>query len=520
MLLTRLFRRYSHKIARDITLNKALYLLLIFFSVLFFLLYKSYGIAWDETDNMALGDHALAFYKSLGRDTSVLTFYTQPGFAPTHGPFIETIRAGVMNLTGRYSMNDYHLILALFSLLGFYFAYKTVFLLTKSKALGIVSALLLFFTPRFFGDIFNNSKDISPVYLLFAGIYFSTKLLKTKKTDIYNSVVFGALIGIGFTLRIALAYIIPLFMIVSLKDVFRKRLSFTVYLSHTLWILLSFIVFSHITHPYLLTHPFTGYMEMINYSIKFPQIEHMLFAGKTIVSTQAPWYYLPQWIFISTPLPTLMFVFVGIFFLFSKRDRKNKTELIYLVGIFLTPLIVVLLVRPNIYDAWRHFLFLIAPMTILASMGLYYFFKSILLYKIMALCILLSIFLSVGYSYLALHPYEYIYFNAVVGGLKGAYQHYETDYWGKSYREAVLQFESKVVKEQTKTITILTCGHPVSSTYYFLPNMHWVSDPSKAQYYICYTRYHQDENISGSKTLFTVQRQGTPLNFIKKIHHE
>jgi hypothetical protein len=36
-----------------------------------------------------------------------------------------------------------------------------------------------------------------------------------------------------------------------------------------------------------------------------------------------------------------------------------------------------------------------------------------------------------------LHPYEYIYYNNLVGGVQGAYREYELDYWTTSYREAM-----------------------------------------------------------------------------------
>lgn len=36
-----------------------------------------------------------------------------------------------------------------------------------------------------------------------------------------------------------------------------------------------------------------------------------------------------------------------------------------------------------------------------------------------------------------LHPYEYIYYNELVGGVRGAFRSFEMDYWCTSYREAM-----------------------------------------------------------------------------------
>jgi hypothetical protein len=36
-----------------------------------------------------------------------------------------------------------------------------------------------------------------------------------------------------------------------------------------------------------------------------------------------------------------------------------------------------------------------------------------------------------------LHPYEYAYYNSVVGGTNRAFRNYETDYWLSCYKDAV-----------------------------------------------------------------------------------
>jgi hypothetical protein len=41
-----------------------------------------------------------------------------------------------------------------------------------------------------------------------------------------------------------------------------------------------------------------------------------------------------------------------------------------------------------------------------------------------------------------LHPYEYAYYNSLVGGTGGAFRVYETDYWLTCYKEAVEQFNA------------------------------------------------------------------------------
>jgi 4-amino-4-deoxy-L-arabinose transferase-like glycosyltransferase len=41
------------------------------------------------------------------------------------------------------------------------------------------------------------------------------------------------------------------------------------------------------------------------------------------------------------------------------------------------------------------------------------------------------------YWNVVLHPYEYIYYNSLVGGVSGAFRDYESDYWCTSYKAAM-----------------------------------------------------------------------------------
>jgi hypothetical protein len=45
-----------------------------------------------------------------------------------------------------------------------------------------------------------------------------------------------------------------------------------------------------------------------------------------------------------------------------------------------------------------------------------------------------------------LHPYQYVYYNQLVGGVGGAFRRYEMDYWTISYKEA-----SEYLKASTPT---------------------------------------------------------------------
>jgi hypothetical protein len=87
-----------------------------------------------------------------------------------------------------------------------------------------------------------------------------------------------------------------------------------------------------------------------------------------------------------------------------------------------------------------------------------------------------------------LHPYEYIYFNELTGGLKGSQGNFDNDYWGASFKEAVDWLEKNETKDPNKTYKVTGSGNSYQIFYYFTPNMKWVDNLKDADYYISYTR--------------------------------
>ena len=117
-----------------------------------------------------------------------------------------------------------------------------------------------------------------------------------------------------------------------------------------------------------------------------------------------------------------------------------------------------------------------------------------------------------------LHPYEYVYFNELVGGFKGAYGRFETDYWAASLKEAVEWLKDNELKDPQKTCRVYLEGNPPTARNYFGANM--VNEPveQKADYSIVMTRAgikpsREDE----PKIIHRVEREGAPLCFVLKL---
>jgi Tfp pilus assembly protein PilF len=138
-------------------------------------------------------------------------------------------------------------------------------------------------------------------------------------------------------------------------------------------------------------------------------------------------------------IPLIVFAGIAVFIFTAKKSYSDNQKIQLLLVIFsiLFPLVYVLLKGSNLYGSWRHFLFVYPGIILLAALGFHAFFKRFKHRIIRITVIVLLLVLSFHpLKFMASnHPYYYLYYNQLVGGLKGAYGNYETDYYYHSMRQ-------------------------------------------------------------------------------------
>jgi hypothetical protein len=193
----------------------------------------------------------------------------------------------------------------------------------------------------------------------------------------------------------------------------------------------------------------------------------------------------------------------------------------------LLPLMAALVTRPTLYDAQRHFLFLFPPLAALSGIALARFTSDARIWKtarMTTLGVWLFAALLVAMQIVQLHPYEYVYFNRSVGGLRGAAGRYETDYWGASYREGL----AWVVKHVRQSRPLQLAGCDSSSAgrlFYYVQS--WpeatgrfsvVDDPARADLFLAVTRLDCHRRVP-AEVLHVIERQGVPLLYVLHPTH-
>ena len=107
-----------------------------------------------------------------------------------------------------------------------------------------------------------------------------------------------------------------------------------------------------------------------------------------------------------------------------------------------------------------------------------------------------------------LHPYEYMYFSPLIGGVAGANGQYEMDYWGicnKPAGEWLAQNYTKYTGKQSPTVA----ASFITQLMPYLPDVFHESAPGvKPDFYVSITRWGLDKQFPLYKIIHTEGVEG------------
>jgi hypothetical protein len=200
--------------------------------------------------------------------------------------------------------------------------------------------------------------------------------------------------------------------------------------------------------------------------------------------------------------------------------RKLRPDLLAVFLIwFLLPVVAVIGLRVNLYNNIRQLFFIYPPLFVIAGFGLEWLFQIVSRPTLRYIALFLVV-LPALYANIALYPYEYIYYNQLVGGVSGAYRVYEMDYWHLAVSEA-----QAYINQNARADANIFVGDTKSVAATFArPDLVFNGlGASKKNldgydYIIVSTSGNEDEEYTEYPTVFTVERDGVPLVYVKKSH--
>lgn len=192
---------------------------------------------------------------------------------------------------------------------------------------------------------------------------------------------------------------------------------------------------SLLTWPFLWDSPSYNFLEAIRVMRDFPFNAEVRFLGDNIAASNLPWYYVLFLVCVQLTIPALVLAAIGMTAVFYRTEKPILKEASVLFAWFAVPLGLQISLHSNVYDNFRQFLFVLPPLFVLAGIGIEHLMAK-LKFPLLKNTLAVLCFLPGMYAVIALHPYQYIFYNTFVGGVSGAEGDFELDYWLTSYREA------------------------------------------------------------------------------------
>ena len=493
-------------------------------SILFFAIVRlslDAGMSGDEHFHAAHAAHVYEFYRTFGKDTAAITITDLGGNAgnlPTYGQVVDNLAHAIYRWIGSDDeMKVRHVTNSIFGWLAILFTALIGFRVSRKWYPTIIIALLMFFSPRFLGHSFNNLKDLPMATAMIMGLYYILAFLqdfpKVKKSTMIMvavSIGFAIAVRIGGLLLIAYFGLFCAMLFIKnygLKGLWTKPNSklFGKMFKWGLIIVVGGYALAMLLWPYGMVSPIENPKFVLSYMSQFTTDIRQNFEGAMIWSGLLPWYYTPKFILMTIPIAVIIGAILYPFLGGLKKDRWFETFVIAFA--FLFPIIFITYTGANVYGGWRHSIFAYPPMVALAGLGFWAFAEWLKkrlknqsenrIYIIVLIGVIGLLYSPIRHT-IRNHPYQYVYFNELIGGMKGAFGNYELDYYYHSTREGsewIIKHAERTGLETTEKIRVAT-WHPASVTNFFRNDT--------AKFEVTFSRWHERGRNDWDYAIFTV----------------
>lgn len=275
---------------------------------------------------------------------------------------------------------------------------------------------------------------------------------------------------------------------------------------------------TYVTWPFLWQDPIAKLIEVVRVMMNFRHPSTQLFEGNHYHSWELPRIFLPKMMSIqfTVPLIILFFIGIGIIILRLTKWKVPMSKELFVIALwFFLPMTLYLLLRTPIYNNFRQLLFITPPLFIFAALAIEFVFNYLKRWPLrFSLAILILIPGAIGI--IQLHPYEYIYYNQLIGGVEGAKGEFHLDYLCSSYAEGMRYVNS--VAEPYDIVAVAWELHLVNPyarddlTLYRVRSEEEFLN-TKADYLIACTRF--EEMFPDAPVVYSVERDSGVLTKVK-----
>jgi hypothetical protein len=498
-------------------------------------IYKDYGVSWDEVPTREFGIMNVERMVPDLPTLNALRAAKGPAYE-RFGPLFEILLVRAEKIAsppdGRSSFYLRHLLTFLTFFAGvvvFYFFCLRRF----TSGIALCATVSLVATPALFSHAFYNTKDISFLAVFVATMFTLDILLRTPTTRAVVVHTLTTVVLMGTRVLGLFAMMLTAAAAIARRPSRRTLLELAGYAAGV-------VVLLPAVWPVLRIDPVGIVVGAVVGSASNPYTKTDLFRGMQIPASDLPWDYIPTWIVITTPWVITALFLVGCARLAVAVARRpgdflrgeRQTDTIVLCWFF-APVLGTVVLRPIMYDAWRHLFFVYPALVYGAAVGM----EGVVSWlvrrfgeerrRIVGAVAAAGLGLGLAPAVVFMvvnHPYEHLYFNRLAGrDMAEIKQRFELDYWGLSYRELLEQI---VRHDRSPVIRVHVANYPGVVNSVMLDaadqaRLRYVQGPREADYFITNYRFHpepypyRDEIFAvrvGNASVASVFRLGTRLD--------
>lgn len=399
------------------------------------------------------------------------------------------------------------------------FAYR---LSGKNWMAGLIALLFIVFSPRIFGESMNNPKDIPFACGFIVGVYGWFAFLQDLPKKMWKNALCIALgFGLAFGVRSAGGLLMGAYFIVmtALYYFFNKdfrtelRADNNKLLKKAALFIVGALALGYIiglaAWPWGLQSPISNPISSLKEMSQRSVVLRVFFEGIYRPNNALPWYYEFKWIIMSNPLIVIASVIAFFALILKARKEYGMFVVTFLVFAAFFPPLYMIYKKSSVHDTWRHLFFIYPFIVLVAALGINLIsgFVSKPNLKILPLVVaVIGLLPAIIWTFKS-HPNQYVYFNELEGGVKGAFGYYDIDY----YQNSALQDAKWIMKNGKKPDTskkILVASNMLGFEQYFARDTNRLSfyyvrfnerHKKDWDYYVTYSRFVSPEQLQNEK---------------------
>jgi hypothetical protein len=495
--------------------------------------FHDYAISNDEAVQHHYGELILAYYASNFTDLSVFNYQN----LYLYGGLFDIAAVWLSHLCTLDPYELRHILCALIGVAGIGATAATARWIAGPRA-GLIAAVALSVCGSWYGGMFNHTKDIPLAAAMAGATFFLIRAARDlPKPRLRDMAAFGLLTGMALGIKVLglllIAYLVVAIAIRMPRPILRDPTAGIRFVVTSIWAFVPSLLIAYAlmiaAWPWAGLEPLNPIRGLVTFA-DFHYPIHTMFAGTMYEMATVPSWYVPTYLLIKLPLPTLSGAALAMLLAaFARLTREAnaacRRETAFVAFMVAFPLACQVIAHGPAFTGLRHFLFVVPLLSILAGIA----FDHLLIataawrpkFAAAGAAVITVSFLWQASVLARLHPYEYLYYNPLIGGLKGASRRYVMDYWVNIMPAAVSDLEDFLkfadhssVGQAGRSYTVAVCGERLPFEDRPHPNLQWTADWPKADFFIAPTHMNCDRALAG-RVIATIDRLGVPIGVVK-----